>query len=126
MKDLNLEKDKIYSIYVKVSYKDIYDDNFNSIFTGTVNCTKDITLTDESLANLLRSYPWYNCNFKTVNFTDVTDLVNEINILREEMSKFDWNNKEYTDFEKLADIELELNNKINPRYFGAFDIEKTI
>ncbi len=37
-----------------------------------------------------------------------------------------WNNKEYTDFEKLADIELELNNKINPCYFGAFDIEKTI
>lgn len=129
MLELNLEKDKIYSIYVEVSGDEGYGSGFGedwcSTYSGLIRCTKDVILTSSELADILGGN-WYNYKFNAVKFNDVTDLVKELNDIKLEMDNFDWNNRDYNEYNKLDDSYNELDSKIEPNYLCSISIDKTI
>lgn len=129
MKDLNLEKDKIYSIYVEVTgdegYGSGFGEDYDITYSGNITCTKDVLLTSELLASTLGGN-WYNYKFNRVEFKDVTDLSKELNKIELEMDNFDWDNKPFEDYDKLSDEKYELECKISPNYMCSISVDKTI
>ena len=126
----SLSKDRIYSIYLEVKgnegygYSDSHE-CWESTFSGTIKCTKDVILTSELLENTLDTY-WTTYKFTRVEFKDVTEMIKELELLRIEADEFDWNSKTYEEYETITDKIYDLENKIEPNYFCAISVDKTI
>lgn len=125
-----LLKDKVYSIYVDVKGNEGYGNSdpyecWNSQYSGLIKCTKEIKLTSDLLENTL-SYGWNHFKFLSVEFKDVTELYNELELLKNEESNFDWNTKTFEEWEIINDKINDIDNIIEPHYMGCISVDKTI
>ena len=120
-----LGKDKIYSVYFKSKGEDGYE-TWKSDWSGKVVSTKEQILNKELLSAIINANGWDSYKFYKVEFKDVTDICNEIKSLELEEENFDWNTKEFEEWEIINDKINELNGKTFPNYFCTIKIDKTI
>ena len=125
----SLLKDKTYLVWIEVNVKHSYEGKYETEFVGNLTLTDDKILNYELLETICSSIKdgWKSFeSFNIVKFADITDTLKEVNKLKLDCDNFDWNHRDYDEFDKLSDEMYELEDTITLNVLGAINIDKII